>query len=273
VSDELRAAYARDGAVCVRGAISPAWVERLRACADENLRAPGPLCDEHVPAGEPGRFHDDQFLWRRHATARDFVHHSPAAALAQALAAPGRAMSIFYDQLFVKEPGTKTATPWHTDHSYWHLAGGAVVSLWAPLDSVPGATAVRYVAGSHAWGLKHQIASFSGDAERYAASAALPPLPDIDALEARGEVRVLRWDVEPGDVIVFDSYTVHGAPGNSSASARRRAYATRWASEDARFDARAGTMHYTWVHKAGLDCGLQHGDPLAAPMHPRIAIA
>ena len=207
-------------------------------------------------------------------------------------------------QLFVKEPGTRTATPWHTDHSYWHLTGGAVASLWMPLDFVPGATAVRYAAGSHKWHLKHQIASFSGDADRYAASAALPKLPDIDAMEAAGEVKVLRWDVAPGDVIIFDSFIVHGAPGNASASVRRRAYATRWASDAVRFDARPGTMHFAWVRwryctcfpsccccccvhappvltsgvraqkeKAALDCGLADGALLEAPMHPQVATA
>jgi hypothetical protein len=60
-----------------------------------------------------GRFHDDQFLWRRHDTFRDFVFNSQAAALAQAVTG-SQGMHIFYDQLFVKEPGTKTATPWHT---------------------------------------------------------------------------------------------------------------------------------------------------------------
>jgi ectoine hydroxylase-related dioxygenase (phytanoyl-CoA dioxygenase family) len=283
-----------------------------------------------------GRFHDDQFLWRRHDTFRDFVFNSQAAALAQAVTG-SQGMHIFYDQLFVKEPGTKTATPWHTgalqtqsasrmlsfvalraadaaarrctplhaaDHSYWQLTGGAVCSLWAPLDFVPGATAVRYVAGSHKWGLKHQISSFSGDAGRYAASSALPPLPDIDALESAGEVKVLRWDVSPGDVIIFDSFIVHGAPGNASASVRRRAYATRWANEAARFDARPGTMHYTWVRlaqqqftlltacallhaasltrharmraqkeKAKLDCGLADGATLESDLHPRIQVA
>jgi hypothetical protein len=34
VSEEQRAEYARDGAVCIRGAFSPDWIERLRACAD-----------------------------------------------------------------------------------------------------------------------------------------------------------------------------------------------------------------------------------------------
>ena len=54
VSEEQRAEYSRDGAVCIRGAFSQEWIERLRACAEDNLRQPGPLCDEHVPAGEPG---------------------------------------------------------------------------------------------------------------------------------------------------------------------------------------------------------------------------
>jgi len=31
-----------------------------------------------------------------------------------------KGMHIVYDQLFVKEPGTKNETPWHTDHSYWY---------------------------------------------------------------------------------------------------------------------------------------------------------
>lgn len=194
------------------------------------------------------------------------------------MASPGRGVNIFYDQLFVKEPGTRTKTPWHNDHSYWHIAGGSICTLWAPLDDVPGATAVRYVAGSHLWHLKHRISSFSGEdrhPERYGsvdAKAKLPEIPDIDALEATGEVKVLRWDLAPGDVIVFDSYTVHGSPGNASNSVRRRAYATRWASEDARFDSRKGTMHYKWVEE-GFDNGLKHGEGLREPVHPRIAIA
>lgn len=62
---------------------------------------------------------------------------------------------------------------------------------------------------------------------------------------------MLRWDLEPGDVICFDSYTVHGSPGNSSNSVRRRAYAMRWCSEGVTFDSRPGTMHHTWVRSHG----------------------
>jgi len=183
-------------------------------------------------------------------------------------------MHIVYDQLFVKEPGTKNETPWHTDHSYWHLAGGQVSTIWLSLDHLTKDSVVKYVAGSHKWGLKHQIKSFSGDQDRYAASLELPPLPDIDAMEKKGEVKVLAWDMEPGDVVVFDSYIVHGAPGNPSNTVRRRAYSTRWANTEVQFDSRPGTMHYTWKERGGkdLDCQLAHGQHLGGHLHPRIPV-
>ena len=57
IGDKERAAFERDGAICVRGAFGPEWVETLRAVAERNLRAPGPLVDEHTPVGEPGAQH------------------------------------------------------------------------------------------------------------------------------------------------------------------------------------------------------------------------
>jgi hypothetical protein len=52
---------------------------------------------------------------------------------------------------------------------------------------------------------------------------------------------LLTWDMEPGDCLVHHSFAVHGAPGISTQSERRRAYATRWFGEDVRFDPRPGT--------------------------------
>eukprot|EP00466_Bigelowiella_natans_P009516 jgi/Bigna1/90024/estExt_fgenesh1_pg.C_600085 len=44
---------------------------------------PGPLCDEHsAAAGSAGRFHDDQFLWRRHDECRAYLFNSPVAKIA-----------------------------------------------------------------------------------------------------------------------------------------------------------------------------------------------
>lgn len=94
IGEEERAAFARDGAVCVRGAFSAEWVERLRAGAEENLCDPGPLCDEHAQPGQPGRFHDDQFLWRRRPVFRDFVFNSQAAAVRSYALALSRAATL-----------------------------------------------------------------------------------------------------------------------------------------------------------------------------------
>ena len=115
--------FAADGAIVLRQVLSPQWVEALRAAAEENLQQPGPLCDEHAAAqGTGGRFHDDQFLWHRHAACEEYVVRSGVGELA-ARAMGSRTAHILYDQLFVKEPGTVAPTPWHNDTSYWHIRG------------------------------------------------------------------------------------------------------------------------------------------------------
>ena len=75
--------------------------------------------------------------------------------------------------------------------------------------------------------------------------------------------------MEPGDALIFDSYTVHGSSGNLSQATRRRAYATRWATDEVLFDARPGTMHYTWKEK-GFDAKLGDGKHVGGELHPRV---
>ena len=54
MTDEHRATYERDGVVCLRNVLSQTWLDRLREGVEINLANPGPLCDEHVPPGQPG---------------------------------------------------------------------------------------------------------------------------------------------------------------------------------------------------------------------------
>ena len=266
-----------DGATVVRGVFSDAWVECLREAAEKNLVDPGPLCDEHATAqGATGRFHDDQFLWQRHEPFEHFVRYSGAGTLA-ARAMGSRTAHIFYDQLFVKEPGTPSPTPWHNDTSYWHTDGSMICSIWVALDHVPRERGLSYVRGSHDWGLVHRITNFSGgdhsDRNTYGdvEAADLPPVPDIDAGVASGKYELLSWDMEPGDILLFYSAMMHGAPGIPTGSAhRRRGYATRWCGDNVTFRDKPGTMHHGWK-RAGFDNGLADGDPIACALHPDCA--
>lgn len=270
ITEEDVRQFEADGATVLRGLFSQDWVDSLRESAEENMRHPGPLCDEHVKPGEPGRFHDDQFLWHRHETMRRFVFESPAADIARRMTR-SQGARIFYDHLLVKEPGTRTSTPWHNDQSYWHLKGHQVVSVWLALDPVPRAACVKYVKGSHHWKLLHKAQPFGGG-DRYSHPSVehLPDMPDIDS--QLDKVELLAWDMEPGDCLVHHAFAVHGAPGLSTSGGRRRGYATRWVGDDVLFDPRPGTMHYAWLD-VGLDPKLAPGQKLESEMFPLAAAA
>lgn len=151
LTDADVARYREDGAICIRGAFAPAWIERLRAAIDDDMRTPGPMVRINTPAGKPGLFFVDFQLWQRHEACRAFVFESPAADIAARLM-NAREVVYYHDHLLVKEPGTQERTPWHHDQPYYPIDGQQIVSLWLPLDPVPRDTCVEYVRGSHRWG-------------------------------------------------------------------------------------------------------------------------
>jgi ectoine hydroxylase-related dioxygenase (phytanoyl-CoA dioxygenase family) len=78
--------------------------------------------------------------------------------------------------------------------------------------------------------------SWSDDSDFYETGDWIPvPDPDADP----DQMRVLEWAMEPGDAVLFDFRTVHGARGNAT-TARRRALSLRWVGDDARYVARPG---------------------------------
>lgn len=88
-----------------------------------------------------------------------------------------------------------------------------------------------------------------------------------------GGAMSLAEQMQPGDVLLFYSAMLHGAPGVPANSPhRRRGYATRWCGDDIVFDERPGTMHTGWK-AAGFDCGLSQGDTIACALHPNVLSA
>ncbi|MFP8877358.1 MAG: phytanoyl-CoA dioxygenase family protein [Myxococcota bacterium] len=251
-------AYQLDGAICARGLFPDEWVERMAAAVDHAIEHPTPLGDQ-VSLPEVG-FRNDLFVWKTEDAFRDFVYLSPAAHIAQQLL-DTREIRFFYDQLFVKPAGCHVATPWHQDVTFWPVEGENICSIWMTFDPVTrDSSGLEFVRGSHRW--KERFKPVDPTYNPYLLSAQLPEPPDVEAERERYEL--LGWDMEPGDVLIFDSVVLHGSAGNYTTDRPRRAFASRWCGEDARFFPRQPSMPLMWEH------GLAPGDPLSGPLFPRI---
>lgn len=143
---------------------------------------------------------------------------------------------FFHDHVLVKEPGTSKSTPWHQDMPYYFVEGTQSVSFWIPVDPVGDAT-LRLIAGSHKWGKFVLPVRWLAGGDFYPGKNDYLPVPDPDA--DPGKHRVLEWAMEPGDAVLFDFRTVHGARANM-ASSRRRAFSMRWLGDDIRYCERPG---------------------------------
>ena len=251
-------AFHRDGVVCARAIMPAEWIERMAAAVERSIRDPSPL-GATISMQDQG-FTNDIFLWLRDPEYRAFVFDSPAAAIAHQ-AIGSRTVSFFYDQLFVKEPGTQVPTPWHHDLTFWPIEGQQLCSIWMPLDPVTRASSgLEYVRGSHRW--NRRFKAITPDYNAYMLNSDLEDPPDIDA--HREDYDLVNWDMEPGDVLIFHPLVVHGSRGNSSMTRRRRALATRWLGDDVVYAPRKATMPLPPQH------GLHPGDRVGGPLFPEV---
>ena len=229
-------AYAELGAVCLRGVFSD-WIELLATGVARNHDQPGPYFSENVLAGGAGSFWDDYCNWQRIPEFHRFITESDAAQLAAQIMR-SKSAQFFHDHVLVKEPNTPKPTPWHQDAPYYFADGTQTVSFWLPLDPVGQNESLRLIAGSHRWPKLVLPVKWLDDAEFYAAdNDQYMPLPDLD--DAGGTETVLEWDMQPGDAVLFDFRTVHGARGNLQ-NQPRRAFSMRWVGDDGHYCERPG---------------------------------
>jgi ectoine hydroxylase-related dioxygenase (phytanoyl-CoA dioxygenase family) len=224
--------YQRDGVVLVRGLFRD-QLELLRAGVEANMREPGPYASNNEKPGQTGRFFDDYCNWTRIPEFEEAIHASPVAEVAADLMQSDR-VQMFHDHVLVKEPGTSMATPWHQDGPYYFVEGQQTISFWSPLDPVREAS-LRCVAGSHAWEKEVLPTRWVSEEGFFPDEGQYMPVPDPDA----EGMRVLEWEMEPGDAVAFNYRTLHGARGNTS-DQRRRAFSLRLVGEDARYVERPG---------------------------------
>ncbi|MBY0279047.1 phytanoyl-CoA dioxygenase family protein [Candidatus Binatia bacterium] len=277
--DEDVETFWRDGVVCLRGVLPADWTERLALAVEDVIAASdgtdlsamasaidagGGAVLRDAPAtgtaaGAPrGRFFAGTDHWRKHQTFRAFALESPLPRIVAELLR-SRRVTLYEDSLLVKEPGTSERTAFHQDMAYFHVTGRQVCTTWCPLDDVTlDSGAVQYVRGSHLWQTEFKPNLF-------VSTAPIPgtegeTVPDVAADPDRYDL--VWFETGPGDVVVHHARTIHGAPGNASATRRRRAISVRYCGDDARFHRRPGAPLKPWQEAA------REGDVLGSDDDP-----
>jgi ectoine hydroxylase-related dioxygenase (phytanoyl-CoA dioxygenase family) len=255
VTPDLVTAFQRDGAVCIRGLLSAAEVELIRAGIDANLERPSPRAITASGPGDPGHFVEDFCNWAEVDAYRRAIFDSPLGATAGVLMQSGSAR-LYHDHMLTKEPGTTQRTPWHQDQPYYNIAGRQNCSFWIPVDPVRRHSALEFVAGSHLgpWLMPR---TFLDAQAKWFPEGSLEEMPDIEG--ARERLPIIGWELEPGDVVCFHMLALHAA-GPVDPDRRRRAFSVRFIGDDIRHAPRAWTTSPAFP-------GLAEDLPAGAPMH------
>ena len=260
VSAEEVAAFQSDGAVVLRGLLTPAQVELLREGIDENLAHPSPRAKVASARDDPGFFLEDFCCWRENDRYRRVIFES-ALGEAGGMLMQSRTARLYHDHMLTKEPGTRQRTPWHQDQPYYNIEGCQNCSFWIPVDPVARESTLEFVAGSHLgpWLMPR---SFLASEAKWFPEGSLADLPDIEA--DRSRYRILGWALEPGDAVCFHMLTLHATAG-VAAGQRRRVFSVRLLGDDIRHTPR---RWQTSPDFPGLEAELAAGAPMEHALFP-----
>lgn len=276
VTDEERLTFERDGVVRLQKILPDDWVDHLRQAMEDVyhdvlLKVENPM--ERLEkqtlaqggriltdlASPKSRFFIKNSPGRLSAALHQFTHDSPLKLIAADLYR-SEYLNFFFDQMFWKEPGSGRRTAFHQDLTYFNCTGNQCATFWVAIDPVTKATgAMGYVRGSHKWGREFAPNVFVSQDPLPGGTG--EPMPDIEGNEK--DYDIVYHDSEPGDVLVHDYRTVHGATGNTSIDTPRRSYAVRYTGDDVRFYKRPGTSS-----EAPFSPSLKDGDRLESAEFP-----
>ena len=139
----------------------------------------------------------------------------------------GRDIIVWGSRIFSKAPQTGRATPWHQDGEYWPIRPLATATVWIAIDeSNEDNGCLKILTGSNRAKtlLTHQSLSGKG--------AALDKEIKPELIESKNVVSV---PLQPGQMVIFDVFTAHGAGPNLS-NQRRAGFAIRYMPGTSIFD-------------------------------------
>jgi ectoine hydroxylase-related dioxygenase (phytanoyl-CoA dioxygenase family) len=239
------ASYGRDGAVLLKGVLSPEALQWLTVGVEEAYREGQRFTRVSSAAG--GETSVREYVTEDSASLRALLASGVVGEIGAALMQTSMAQLVL-DQVFYKAPGPIVATPWHQDTPFLRVRGQDLIRLWMPCDPSPRDLTVQVVRGSHRWNVVYNTSGEQPNETMVVASARssfadigdalLPPVPDV--ARYRDSFDILSWNVEPGDVLAFQGNMLHGADGHPAHDRPRRALAVMLGGPDLRYHAPKG---------------------------------
>jgi len=238
--------YRRDGAVLVRGVLDRAHLDMLECGLEGVVSCPGTRSARLQGSGGAGETLLEQFSSDHSPALRELRDSEMLASLAAQAMGVNR-VQLILEQTFYKQAGQVQPTPWHQDTPFLCVRGDDMVRAWMSCDPSPRELTVQVVRGSHRWnvvydtatrGTKRRLDEAGGFSYAGIGNEAAPKVPDI--ARHRDSFDILRWDVEPGDVLLFNGNILHGADGCENHPSRRRTFAVLWGAPTVRYQRPAG---------------------------------
>jgi ectoine hydroxylase-related dioxygenase (phytanoyl-CoA dioxygenase family) len=222
ITDDERAAYARDGAAIIKGVVPADWIEFMREAIARLMDAPDLTASQNYADDGDARFFSLTFPWMFDDAFKAWALHGPLPDVARQVLTEANQIIFFYDQIFAKEPGTTKRTPWHQDYPFLPVAGDEQLRIWVPFDLVTAdGGAIHYLRGSHKWDKIYHPLGFK-DIPEITDTYVNSPYEDWPDFEATyDQYDWLVAEAEPGDLLLHHPRTIHGSLGNRTARFRR----------------------------------------------------
>jgi len=262
--------FQKDGAIFIKGKFDHKWIEKLKIGIEKDIKNPSPRFKSHTNQNDLPAYLEDYWTWDLVPEFTDFVFNSPYSEIASELMSADK-INLVMDNWFLREAGSKSATPFHHDISYFDIEGTMCV-LWLPLQPLKINEGIAWVKGSHLWNKRFLRVFFKDGHEVEGDECTINGIkyenpPDI--LGNKGKYEFLQWDFEIGDCVIFDIRTLHGVLSSSIPKKTLSRYTLRVAKEDAKISYAGDWTNFTYTQEM-KNAGYKDGDALGGKMFPQL---
>ena len=254
--------YNETGVLYIPNLLSAEEIKCLENGIEWNLQNLSIMAKVASPESDTGLFIEDFCTWQDNPYYKQIIFDSPLAAIA-GLLMQSKQVRLYHDHMLVKEPYTQTITPWHQDLPYYNINGMQNCSFWIPIDPVSRQSTLEFISGSYL-GPWYTPRTFMDKQAKGFAEGSLAELPSDQ--EIRSSEEILGWEMNPGDVVVFNMLTVHSSKGVPK-NQRRRVLSLRFMGDDTRFAPRAWK---TSPDFPGLNERLEAGSKMEDELFPLV---